>query len=134
RELAGDQKLIGNTAVRDALGWDEDRYKRVKSQLLEEKLVVVGRGYGGTVGLASAPGSKALTLFISYSHTDETLKNELLKHLEPLKRLKLVETWHDQKLKAGDDIGHEISSNLEKSDIALFLVSVDFINSSYCYD
>ncbi len=135
RELAGEeQKLIGNTTVREALGWDEDRYKRVKSQLLEEKLVVVGRGYGGTVGLASAPGSKALTLFISYSHADETLKSELLKHLEPLKRLKLVETWHDRKLKAGDDIGHEISSNLEKSDIALFLISVDFINSSYCYD
>jgi TIR domain len=135
RELTEEeQKLIGNTAVRESLGWDEDRYKRVKSQLLEEKLIVVGRGYGGTVGLASAPGSKALTLFISYSHADETLKNELLKHLEPLKRLKLVETWHDRKLKAGDDIGHEISSNLEKSDIALFLVSVDFINSSYCYD
>lgn len=135
RELAGDeQKLIGNTSVREALGWDDDRYKRVKSQLLDEKLIVIGRGYGGTVGLASAPGSKALTLFISYSHADELLKNELLKHLAPLKRLKLIEAWHDRKLKAGDDIDHEISDNLEVSDIALFLVSVDFINSQYCYD
>ena len=135
RELAGDeQKLIGNTSVREALGWDDDRYKRVKSQLLDEKLIVIGRGYGGTVGLASAPGSKALTLFISYSHADELLKNELLKHLAPLKRLKLIEAWHDRKLKAGDDIDHEISDNLEASDIALFLVSVDFINSQYCYD
>jgi hypothetical protein len=135
RELAGiEQKLIGNTSVREMLGWDEDRYKRVKTQLLEEKLIVVGRGYGGTVGLASAPGAKALSCFVSYSHADEPLKNDLLKHLSPLTRLKLIETWHDRKLKAGDDVGQEISSRLEESDIALFLLSVDFINSPYCYD
>ena len=134
-KLSGEeQKLMSNYAVRESLGWDEDRYRRVKSQLLEEGLIVVGRGYGGSVGLASAPGSKALTLFVSYSHADEVLKNELLKHLEPLKRLKLIEAWHDRKLKAGDDFGQEISSNLEKADIAVFLLSVDFINSKYCYD
>jgi hypothetical protein len=42
-------------------------------------------------------------MFIAYSHVDEELKNELLKHLEPLKRLDLIETWHDQKIKAGDE-------------------------------
>ena len=135
RELAGEeQKLIGNTVLRDALDWEEDRYLRIKSQLQDEKLIVVGRGYGGSVGLGSAPGSKALTLFVSYSHTDELLKNDLLKHLEPLKRLKLIESWHDRKLKAGDDIDREVSTNLEKSDMAIFLISVDFINSKYCYD
>jgi hypothetical protein len=134
RELVGEeQKLISNAALRDALAWGEDRYKRVKGQLVDEKLVVVGRGYGGTIGLATAPGSKALTIFISYSHTDEPLKNDLLKHLAPLKRLKLVEAWHDRKLKAGDNIDEEILGKLEESDLALFLVSVDFINSEYCY-
>jgi TIR domain len=29
---------------------------------------------------------------------------------------------------------HVISQNLEKSDIVLLLVSIDFINSRYCYD
>jgi hypothetical protein len=135
RKLVGnEQKLISNNTVKDELGWDDERYRRIKGQLLDENLIVVGRGYGGSVGLANAPGSKALTLFISYSHADEALKNELLKHLAPLKRLKLIETWHDRKLKAGDDFDHEISANLEKSDIAVFLLSVDFINSQYCYD
>ncbi|BBI98595.1 hypothetical protein FGKAn22_02880 [Ferrigenium kumadai] len=135
RELVGDeQKLISNNAVKEALDWDDEQYKRIKGQLLDENLIVVGRGYGGSVGLANAPGAKALTLFISYSHADEALKNELLKHLAPLKRLKLIEAWHDRKLKAGDDLDHEISANLEKSDIAVFLLSVDFINSQYCYD
>lgn len=135
RELAGnEQKLMSNNAMREALNWDDERYKRIKGQLLNENLIVVGRGYGGIVGLANAPGSKALTLFVSYSHADEELKNELLKHLAPLKRLKPIEVWHDRKLKAGDDLGHEISANLEKSDIAVFLLSVDFINSQYCCD
>lgn len=135
RELAGsEQRLISNATVKDTLGWDDEQYKRIKGQLLDESLIVVGRGYGGSVGLANAPGSKALTLFISYSHADEALKSELLKHLTPLKRLKLIDTWHDRKLKAGDDLDHEISSNLEKADIAIFLLSVDFINSQYCYD
>jgi hypothetical protein len=135
KELSGkEQKLISNSNVREALGWDEEQYKRIKGQLLDENILVVGRGYGGSVGLASAPGSKALTIFISYSHADEALKNELLKHLAPLKRLKLIDAWHDRKLKAGDDIDREISANLAKSDIAIFLLSVDFINSQYCYD
>ena len=135
RELTGtEQKLMSNTSVKEALGWDDEQYKRVKGQLLDESLIVVGRGYGGSVGLATAAGSKAVTLFISYFHADETLKNELLKHLAPLKRLKLIDAWHDRKLKAGDDLDHEISANLEKADIAVFLLSVDFINSQYCYD
>lgn len=130
----GDQNLIANGRVREALGWEESKYKSIKDQLREDQLIIVSRGYGGTVGLSSAPGTKALTLFISYSHADETLKNEFVKHLMPLKRQKLIDTWHDRILKAGDDVDHEISSNLEKSDIVLLLVSVDFVSSSYCYD
>lgn len=134
RELTGEnQRLVSNAALREALDWEEERYKSVKGQLVDEKLVVVGRGYGGTIGLATAPGARALTIFISYSHADEPLKNELLKHLAPLKRLKLVEAWHDRKLKAGDNVDDEILAKLEESDVALFLVSVDFINSEYCY-
>ena len=37
-------------------------------------------------------------------------------------------------LKPGEDWGKRISDNLEKADIILLLVSIDFINSSYCYD
>ena len=130
----GEQRLIGNTQLRETLGWDEDLYKRIKAQLIEQNLVIAGRGYGGTVGLADVPGSKALSLFISYSHADEGVKTELLKHLEPLKKLHLVETWHDRKLKPGEEWENVISKELEKADIILLLVSIDFINSKYCYD
>lgn len=130
----GEQRLIGNNQLRETLGWDEDLYKRIKAQLIEQNLVIAGRGYGGTVGLADVPGSKALSLFISYSHADEGVKTELLKHLEPLKKLHLVETWHDRKLKPGEEWENVISKELEKADIILLLVSIDFINSKYCYD
>jgi TIR domain-containing protein len=135
KELSGDeQKLIGNITLREALGWDESRYNRIKDQLREENSVIVGMGRGGSVGLARAPGSKALAVFISYSHRDEDLKDRLVKHLEPLKRLNLIESWHDRKLMGGDNWGKEISENLDKADIVLLLISVDFITSSYCYD
>jgi hypothetical protein len=37
-------------------------------------------------------------------------------------------------LKPGEDWGKKISDNLEKADTILLLVSIDFINSPYCYD
>lgn len=135
KELSGDeQRLIGNISLREALGWDQSRYDRIKNQLREENSVVIGMGRGGSVGLARAPGSKALSVFVSYSHKDEDLKTHLLKHLEPLKRLNLIESWSDRKLVAGDNWGAEISKNLEAADIILLLISVDFITSAYCYD
>jgi len=62
------------------------------------------------------------------------VKDELLKHLEPLKRLEIIKAWHDRMLKPGEDWGKKISDSLEKADIILLLVSIDFINSPYCYD
>lgn len=136
RALSNDeQKLIGNIKLRSELGWEEDKYNRIRSQLREENLVIIGTGKGGSVGLATTQGvSSTLRLFVSYSHEDEQLKNELLKHLEPLKRLNLIDSWHDRKLVAGEEWEKSISKNLETADIILLLVSIDFINSKYCFD
>jgi hypothetical protein len=133
-QSGGEQKLVSNIAVKEALDWDEERYTRIKSQLVDEGIILVGRGQGGTVGLADAPGGSALKVFVSYSHTDEALKDELLKHLSPLKRMNLIEEWHDRKLKAGEEWDKSISKNLESADIVLLLISIDFVNSKYCYD
>jgi hypothetical protein len=128
------QALVGNINLRNKLGWDESRYERIKNQLFDENKIIVGRGRGGSVGLAKVPGTKALNVFISYCHSDEMLKVELVKHLEPLRRVSLIESWHDRKIKAGEDWDKSISSNLANADIILLLVSIDFINSTYCYD
>jgi hypothetical protein len=115
----GAQTLVGNITLREALGWDEERYNRIKSQLVDENRIIVGRGQCGSVGLAKVPGTKALSVFISYSHVDEQAKVELLKHLEPLRRLNLIEAWHDRKIKPGEEWDKRISANLESADIIL---------------
>jgi hypothetical protein len=131
----GQQMLSGNGALQNELDWDDARYNRIKQQLVDAEEIIVGRGRGGSVGLADAPGSKAaFDAFIAYSHADEAVKNALLKHLKPLTRLKLVEEWHDRKITPGDDWDKVITKKLENSDIILLLVSIDFINSEYCYD
>jgi internalin A len=76
----------------------------------------------------------AVRLFYSYSHKDESLRNELETHLKLLQRVGLIEAWHDRKIEAGDDWKKEIDKNLEDADIILLLVSADFIASDYCYE
>ena len=37
-------------------------------------------------------------LFIAYSHDDELMKQELVKHLSSLSRSGLVQEWHDRRI------------------------------------
>lgn len=72
-------------------------------------------------------------VFISYSHRDETLKDELDTHLSSLKREGLIEHWHDRMIAPGDAWEDLIEGKLESADLYLFLISPDFINSEYCF-
>ncbi|WP_397193101.1 COR domain-containing protein [Nodosilinea sp. FACHB-141] len=78
--------------------------------------------------------SQALRLFYSYSHKDETLRDELETHLKLLQRQGLIQPWHDRRILPGDDWANDIDDNLNRADIILLLVSSDFIASDYCYD
>jgi hypothetical protein len=135
KALAGEPPgLVNNRALREALRWDDDRYDRIKEQLVSEGRIFRSRGGpGGAVSLL-ATGAQALKVFISYSHSDEKLKDALVRHLKPLERMNLIASWSDRKLQAGDAWGDEINRNLEQADLVLLLVSIDFINSKYCYD
>lgn len=73
------------------------------------------------------------TLFFSYSHKDEALRDQLEVHLAMLKRQGIISTWHDRRLVAGEDVDKAISDELERADIVLLLVSPDFLASEYCY-
>lgn len=72
-------------------------------------------------------------IFISYSHADEALRNELEVHLSMLKRQGLVDVWHDRRLVAGDHLDWTISRELDEADVILLLVSPNFLASDYCY-
>ncbi|MGF1569427.1 MAG: COR domain-containing protein [Nodosilinea sp.] len=78
--------------------------------------------------------SQALRLFYSYSHKDETLRDELEIHLKLLQRQGLIQPWHDRRILAGNEWAGEIDDNLDRANIILLLISADFIASDYCYD
>lgn len=73
-------------------------------------------------------------VFISYSHKDETHKEDLEEHLTMLKRSNVISVWHDRKILPAEDWKDQIDTNLESADIILFLVSPSFLASDYCYD
>jgi formylglycine-generating enzyme required for sulfatase activity len=78
---------------------------------------------------------EALDIFISYSHRDEGLKDELVNyHLKPLQRDGKIRTWQDRDIEAGAEWAEEIRTNLENADIVLLLITRHFLASDYCYE
>lgn len=75
----------------------------------------------------------AARVFMSYSHKDENLRDQLEVQLAMLRRQGLVDVWHDRRLLPGDHLDWTIGEELDRADIILLLVSPDFIASDYCY-
>lgn len=74
------------------------------------------------------------TLFFSYSHVDEALRDRLEVALAMLKKQGVIEAWHDRQIRPGDDFAAAIDGHVEPADIILLLVSPEFLASRYCYD
>ncbi|RUR71297.1 TIR domain-containing protein [Variovorax guangxiensis] len=73
------------------------------------------------------------SVFFSYSHKDEELRNQLEAHLALLKNQGLIDAWYDRRIIAGDEVDDAIFNQLETADIILLLISSDFISSAYCF-
>jgi TIR domain len=73
------------------------------------------------------------SVFFSYNHKDEALRDQLESHLALLKNRGLIDAWYDRRIVAGDEVDGAIFGKLETADIILLLVSSDFISSPYCY-
>lgn len=74
------------------------------------------------------------SVFFSYSHADEAMRDQLEKQLAMLKRQGVIETWHDRRIGAGQELHQSIDEHINTDDIILLLVSSDFLASDYCYD
>jgi hypothetical protein len=68
-------------------------------------------------------------VFISYSHADEEYLKSLKRHFKPFKNK--INFWDDSKILAGQRWKSEISSALDKSKVAILLISADFFNSDF---
>jgi hypothetical protein len=75
-----------------------------------------------------------VSVFFSYSHHDEKLRDQIDKQLSILKRQGVVDVWHDRRIGAGQEFALEIDRHVESDDIILLLVSPDFLASDYCYN
>jgi len=80
--------------------------------------------------------SPALTIrqpriFVSYSHADQEALGRLMVHLRPLERDNIVDCWSDRKINAGDQWRAEISRELGDADVAILLISADFLASDF---
>jgi hypothetical protein len=70
-------------------------------------------------------------VFYSYAHKDESLRDELAKHLSPLQRRGLLYAWRDRRIPHGSEWDLEIKQHLEAAQIILLLISPDFLASDY---
>lgn len=70
-------------------------------------------------------------VFISYSHKDEAWKDHLKTHLAVLEHQNLLSVWDDRQIAAGDDWYPEIEQAIESAQIAILLISADFLSSKF---
>jgi len=72
-----------------------------------------------------------LKIFISYSHKDETFKDELVTMLAGLQGRGIVDAWQDRRIEAGDEWYQSIQDAMNDCDLALLLVSPDYLASRF---
>lgn len=107
--------------------WDLDRKKHVELAFVEQvRQVVTSRQI--------PKRARALNVFVSYSHKDETLCQLLEKHLVALKREGVINVWNDRRIGPGGEWRAEIDAHLNDASLILLLVSNYFLDSDYCYD
>jgi hypothetical protein len=71
------------------------------------------------------------SVFISYSHKDEELKNRLITHLKVIESVSNLTIWDDRKIEIGDDWLSEIEKQLNLANISILLISADFLTSNF---
>src|SRR6266566_3030913 len=90
------------------------------------------------LGMAtSTPKSQstgAVEVFFSYHPKDSNLRDELAKHLKPMKREGLITDWYAGNTEAGIEEKEEAKTHLDTARVILMLVSPDFLASDYHYD
>lgn len=72
-----------------------------------------------------------VSLFYSYAHEDEPLRDELQRHLKILQLRGLIAPWHDRAILPGQAWDSEIHAELQRAELVLLLLSVDFLASDY---
>lgn len=70
-------------------------------------------------------------IFISYTHEDEVWKDRIVAHLAPLRRSGRVDIWDDRRIATGADWSKEVAEAMDTADVAVLLISADFLASDF---
>lgn len=84
-----------------------------------------------SLSLESKQYNKQPKAFISYSHKDRHYLDRLMIHLKPLERKGVLDVWQDTQIKVGDKWQEKINSSLNEANIAILLLSADFMASDF---
>lgn len=77
---------------------------------------------------------KQKKLFVSYTHNDQNYLNRLLVHLKPLEKNNIIDIWVDKKIQPGKDWKIEIEKSLNAAEVAILLISADYLASDFIVD
>ena len=77
------------------------------------------------------PESQKSKVFISYSHKDEIWKNRLQTQLAVLEMEGLLSVWEDRQIALGDRWYPEIETAINTADVAILLISAEFLTSKF---
>lgn len=114
--------------------WPEAERMLLQTSLIGDPPVGISVGDVGAMPTTkSTSATDAIEVFVSYSHKDRRLKDELVEHLSALHRQGVIATWHDGKIDAGTEWRPEIETHLNRARVILLLISRSFMASEFCY-
>lgn len=72
-----------------------------------------------------------ISVFCSYAREDEPIRQELERHLAPLRAERVIDDWYDSHIQPGTRWNAEIQRALDGCHLMLFLVTPDLLASRY---
>lgn len=84
----------------------------------------------------SLENTRAIEVIYCYSDNDKdrSLRDELESHLMAMEREGLIQTWHEERIGAGEEWQSQIDEKIDTARIILPLISSDFISSDKSYE
>ena len=107
-------------------------YQKLLNRLKEGRNIKTTQLHPHSPKVSKKASQNKINIFISYAHSDKKWLERLEKHLKVLaKHIGPIEYWDDTKLKGGDKWKIEIENAIKKANVAILLISTDFLSSDF---